>query len=241
MLWRSAWVHFLRQKRLFHFASNLPDSTIVQYAASSKEIFFARPAFVLARAAFARLDRLTLWVLDFTAMTYLYFRLSQKPSMSVSGLWQNSGCLDIKLVNLDFFWLSSSSMTLFFSALTKTQNKSTLLVLKYFLWLSTLRSRWLLHPNVRVFRNFSSKANLIAIFVLPCSSNWMLFGLKRWLICPECSLSLVYATKNISQYVWSSFFPSMVISFTSSLQRAFVSKTVNNNLRQLNYWFNEKP
>ena len=110
--------------QFYHFALNLANSAMPQYAASIKETFFSPPALILASAASARLDRLTLWMLDLNTMTHRYFTSLQKSSMSVRGHWQNSGCLEIKLINLFFSRLYPSYVTLFFSELAK-KNKAS--------------------------------------------------------------------------------------------------------------------
>ena len=125
-----------------HFALNLVDSAMWQCMLHQLRSIFFPPVLILVWAASARLDRLTLWVLDLNAMAHRYFTSSQKSSMFVSSLSQNSGCVEIKLINLVFSQLYPSSVTLFFSALTKTQNKSTSLLLKYLLSLSMQRSTW---------------------------------------------------------------------------------------------------
>lgn len=107
----------------------------------NKETLFSPPALILAWATSTRVAQLTIWMLNLNTMTHQCFTFPQWLSVFVSSCLQNSGCLEIRLISLFFSRLYTSFMTLSCSYLTKMQNKSTSL-LKYFVCLSTLRSRY---------------------------------------------------------------------------------------------------
>ena len=137
---------------------------IVAVSCYDKETLLSPPTLIIAWATSARFDQLTVWMLDLIVMIHQYFMFSQWSSAFMSSLSQNSGSLEIKLNNLVFSRLYASSVTLFFSALTKMQNKSTSLLLKYFVCLSMLDINFII--IMLVFRNSSLKTFLIAFFLL---------------------------------------------------------------------------